>query len=395
MCSLICRVCEEAAVESLIDFGERPIVNDLLKSKGEKYSIYPFKLGFCIKCGFLQVMDMIDPAILYQNYFTVSAWKNQPHIPRLIEVMEAVTGLSKKSKVLDIGCNDGSFLEELKKRGHSNIFGIEPTKDSFSLAFSKGLDVKNSFFTNNIANNIYEKEDFDVIITRHVLEHIGDLHDFLKGIDFILKEDGTLIIEVPDGGTNIDNLDYGLWEEHVNYFTLNTLKILLQRHSFDIVHHEVTLFSGRTLTVFCQKRKHKQVKESPLNDFDKIIKFKNNWPKFKKGLSIFLDSVNKPIAMYGCGARSSNFLNFTGAAKKIDFYIDDQVEKQNLYVPGENLEIKPWNEGYLDDYYILLGVNTESEYKLINKRGLNHNMYSSVLPPSRNLPEFWKGMIYD
>jgi len=394
MCGLVCRLCEDGIVENLIDFGSHPIVNDLLHHENEQYLTYPFKLGACAKCGLLQVMDVIDPAILYKNYFTVSSWKNQPHVTRLIDVMEDVTGLSKKDNVLEIGCNDGSFLERLKKRGYDNIFGIEPTKDSFDLAVNSGLDINNSFFTNDMAHNAYKKESFDAVITRQVLEHISDLHDFLKGIDFLLKKDGTLVVEVPDGEANIDNLDYGLWEEHVNYFTLNTLKTLLKKHSFDVIHHEVTLFSGRTLTVFCQKRKNNQREEIICNDYNKVIKFKHDWYKFKIELRNFLDSIDGPIAMYGCGARSSNFLNFTGSAAKIDFYIDDQIEKQNLYVPGESLEIRPWNEKYRDDYYMLLGVNAESEYKLINKRKLNRSKYSSILPPSRNLPDFWKSMIY-
>ena len=389
-----CRVCESNTVEELIDFGAHPIVNNLIHFKNEEYQNYPFRLGSCTYCGFLQVMDVIDPSILYQNYFTVSSWKNQPHVSRLIGVMEEIAGLNKKDKVLDIGCNDGSFLESLTSAGYHNVFGIEPTQDSFKLAESKNLNVHHGFFTKNTAKNFYEKKSFDTVITRQVLEHISDLNNFLGGIEFILKDKGTLVIEVPDGEANMDNLDYGLWEEHVNYFTLNTLKTLLQKHFFDVVHHEVTLFSGRTLTVFCQKRKQKQVNNTPLNDFSKIIKFRDNWDGFKSELIKFLDSRGKPIIMYGCGARSSNFLNFTGAANYVDCYVDDQIEKQNLYVPGENLKVEPWNEKYLD-YYMLLGVNAESEHKVIHKRQLNSDNYSSVLPPSKNLPKFWQSMIYD
>ena len=61
------------------------------------------------------------------------------------------------------------------------------------------------------------------------MEHITDLDDFLEGIDFVLSEEGTLVIEIPDSSANINSLDYGLWEEHVNYFTLTTLKTLLQK----------------------------------------------------------------------------------------------------------------------------------------------------------------------
>ena len=395
MTNSVCRICEGNTVETLIDFGDQPIVNDFLSSRDEEYSTYPFRLGFCLKCGFLQLIDTISPESLYKNYFTVSSWKNQPHVQRLIGVIEDISGLNQKDKILEIGCNDGSFLEQLRVQGYSNVYGIEPTKDSFELAVSKKLVVNHSFFTNETSRNYYEKNIFDLVVTRQVLEHITDLDDFLEGIDFVLNEEGTLVIEIPDSNANINSLDYGLWEEHVNYFTLDTLKTLLQKHFFNVIHYEVTLFSGKALTVFCQKMKHKQSKKTFLYDISPIIKFRDDWPVFKENLMNFLDSRDRPIAMYGCGARSSNFLNFTGAAKKVDFYIDDQVEKQNLYVPGENLKIKPWNEKYCNDYYMLLGVNTENEYKVIKKRRFAPNKFSSVLPPSQNLPEFWKNMLYD
>lgn len=389
----VCRVCEGNSVETLIDFGDQPIVNNFLSSHNEEYKTYPFRLGFCLKCGFLQLIDTINPEILYKNYFTVSSWKNQPHVQRLIEVIEDITGLNHNDRILEIGCNDGSFLEQLRTKGYSNIFGVEPTQDSFELATSKKLEVNHCFFTNKTSRNYYEKNDFNLVVTRQVLEHISDLDDFLEGINFVLNDEGTLVIEIPDSQANINSLDYGLWEEHVNYFTLNTLKTLLHKHFFNVIHYEVTLFAGNALTVFCKKMNHKKTKEIINDDMMAINKFRDDWPFFKENLLNFLDSRDMPIAMYGCGARSSNFLNFTGAAKQVEFYIDDQIEKQNLYVPGQSLKIKPWEEKFRDEFYMLLGVNTENEYKVIKNRGLIPNKYSSVLPPSQNLPEFWKKMI--
>jgi len=75
--------------------------------------------------------------------------------------------------------------------------------------------------------------------------------------------------------------------------------------------------------------------------------------------------------------------------------VDNQVEKQGLYVPGCNLKINPWDRKYANNHTIILGVNTENEYKVIHRNKLNkQNVYSSM-PPSSNLPMFWKNMIYD
>ncbi|WP_228005580.1 class I SAM-dependent methyltransferase [Leptospira interrogans] len=89
----------------------------------------------------MQILDPIDPKILYKNYFTFSSWKNQPHVPRLVEVMEAICSLEKTEKILEIGCNDGSFIDLLKLRGYKNIYGIEPTLDASTIAIDKGHDV--------------------------------------------------------------------------------------------------------------------------------------------------------------------------------------------------------------------------------------------------------------
>ena len=77
----------------------------------------------------------------------------------------------------------------------------------------------------------------------------------------------------------------------------------------------------------------------------------------------------------------------------IDSFIDDQKEKQGLYVPGNNLKINKWDKKYYKDFIFLLGVNTENEYKVIQKKEIPLDRFYSILPPSFNLPNFWQDMI--
>ena len=100
---MICRGCKEGEIELLIDFCNQPIVHNLLDAPNLTYKKYSFKLGVCPSCGFLQLTDYIAPEILYENYFTVSGWKNQPHVQRLIEVIKHTTGLNENSKLVEIG----------------------------------------------------------------------------------------------------------------------------------------------------------------------------------------------------------------------------------------------------------------------------------------------------
>lgn len=240
-------------------------------------------------------------------------------------------------------------------------------------------------------HQIQKKNEYDIIVFRQVLEHIIDLDTFVFGVKEALKNDGSIVIEIPDTSWNLEKLDYALWEEHVNYFTLNTLSRLLAKHGIEIFHYERTLFSGVALTVFAKKTSQKITVNKCVDEENQIKSFKLKFKKLKKELLNFLNSQEN-VLIYGCGARSSNFVNLL-ELDMIKYFIDDQKEKQNFFVPGYNIPIKAWNESYRN-YTILLGVGTENEEKVISKRNLNLEKCFSILPPSKRIPEFWNNIIH-
>ena len=102
------------------------------------------------------------------------------------------------------------------------------------------------------------------------------------------------------------------------------------------------------------------------------------------------------IGIYGCGARSSTIANFLNLDDYISCFIDDQKEKQGLFVPGARLEICSKRTIVDKDIkHIILGVNAENEHSVIRSAQLNNNSISwdSILPPSRFLPQFWRQLV--
>lgn len=384
-----CRLCEVGSIDLHFDFGRQPVVHALLTTPKQPYRSFPFKVGYCPTCGFMQLIDIIPPEDLYKNYFTVSSWKSQPHVPRLIELMEAFFDIDSTARILEIGCNDGVFMEKLSQRGFSNVIGIEPTLDAYNLAVSRGLTVINGFFGRSISDSIKATFQPNLVIARQVIEHIRDLHEFLNCVYDVLPSGGGLLLELPDHSMNYEFLDYSFWEEHCNYFTYSTLSFLLSTHGFDVLHHEATLFSGKALFVYAQKSSERNRRSFPKNvDHEAAMRFKHLLPVLQKSICELLErNASRGIAVYGAGARSSNFINLLGLQQYIDVFIDDQPEKQQNYVPGCERLIR----SYVDDdssRFFLLGVNCENECKLVRRRGLAN--FVSILPPSKNLPEFWR-----
>jgi hypothetical protein len=104
------------------------------------------------------------------------------------------------------------------------------------------------------------------------------------------------------------------------------------------------------------------------------------------------------IGIYGCGARSSTVTKFLNLDDYTSCFIDDQKEKQGLFVPGACLEICS-KQAIVDRdiKHIMLGVNAENEHSVIRSAQRNNNSISwdSILPPSRFLPRYWYQLAKD
>jgi SAM-dependent methyltransferase len=387
-----CRLCDAASLENVFDFGKQPIVHNLLQDKQDPQSTFHFRVALCRNCGLMQIPEFLHPHDLYQNYVTVSSWKPQPHANFFLENIIKIFGLSSSHRIFEIGTNDGGFLELLKSRGFNQFFGVEPTKDASNASIEKGLPVLRKFYDlENISAIVEHFPDPDLIVSRQVIEHIPDLNGFLEAISIHLAPGGGLALELPDHSMNFENLDYSFWEEHVNYFTIHTIRQLLEKHSFEVVHYESSLFSGKCLFVYARRAQGPR-RVSFLN-FDETLstRYIKAFSLFRVELRRFLEQASngRPIVMYGCGSRSSNLINLTEISDLYSYFVDDQPEKQGKFAPGSLLPIR--NSTELDpDFFISLGVNTENEFKLVRTKNLKN--YCSVLPPSALLPAFWKYM---
>ncbi len=152
----------------------------------------------------------------------------------------------KNKKILEIGCGNGFFLEELKKNGIKNVYGIEPGQESVKKANAK---IKNNIKVDILRKTLFPKSSFDIILCFHTLDHIPDPNEFLKIAYDLLKKNGKVFFIVHD--TN------GL-----------SVKLLKEKSPiFDIEH--IYLFNKGNLKQFFEQNKFKN---------SKVFDIKNTYP---------------------------------------------------------------------------------------------------------------------
>lgn len=144
---------------------------------------------------------------------------------------------NEKGRLLDIGCGKGKFLVEARKDGWE-VFGIEPTRRSSDVAINQyGLNI----FQEYPSLGQFKAAFFDVITMWHVFEHIYNPSNILQIANSWLKDNGLLVIAIP----NISSLQalFGkdLWfhldpPRHLYHFSVKALKLILEENGFKIKH---------------------------------------------------------------------------------------------------------------------------------------------------------------
>lgn len=158
--------------------------------------------------------------------------------------LEHILPSDKSTAILDVGCGFGQFLFELKKRGYTNIQGIDISNESIEACKAKGLTVTQIQDIIDFAPMNQKK--FDFIIMSHVLEHIAKekIIDTLKAIKTMLSDNGKFFVMVPNGQSNTGA--YWMYEDftHSTLFTAGSLLYVLKSAGF--THVEFVDPSGFT-----------------------------------------------------------------------------------------------------------------------------------------------------
>lgn len=144
--------------------------------------------------------------------------------------------LPSSGKILDVGAGWGTLLKCFCQEGYVGV-GIELSETAGRFARERlGLEVLTMGAEDLM--DLHER-DFDVVIVRHVLEHLPNPWTALGNIRALLKPDGIVIVVVPDYGSYDRRACGEKWPGfapyHLWYFTRQSLRTLMKECGFLIV----------------------------------------------------------------------------------------------------------------------------------------------------------------
>jgi SAM-dependent methyltransferase len=222
-------------------------------------------------------------------------------------------------KVIEIGCGKGHFFRKLSSLG-TEVFGCDPTYQGDDPRIVKEL------FSEDLGMQ------GDVIILRHVLEHIQDPVAFIRSIAASNGHKGIIYIEVPDLNWIIQNQVYfDFFYEHVNYFRPEDFKLI-----FNTIYEQGVFFNGQYQYIVADLS---SINVPPYN-FEKVDQQLNVSFRKLDEISALLKHADKPIYIWGGASKgviSSMHLLMRGF--NITALVDINPKKQNRFAALTGLKI--------------------------------------------------------
>jgi SAM-dependent methyltransferase len=376
-----CQACAAPLVRSLVDLGLQPLANALVRPEraAEPDPVYPLHARICEACLLVQVEPAVPPEAIFSDYPYFSSFSPSwlAHCEAFAAEMTEQMALDAKSRVVEIGSNDGALLSRFAARGIPAL-GVEPARNVAEAAIARGLATEIAYFGAETGRRLAaEGGAADLIAATNVLAHVPDIDDFVAGIRALLKPGGRFVVEFPHLLNLIREVQFDtIYHEHFTYLSLLALRPIFARHGLHMIDVARQPTHGGSLRLFVGRD------GSPGAAVDALVGeeiaagldrpegydgFQDRVAAVRDGLLRFLAEARaggRTVVAYGAAAKGNTLLNHAGVGlDDIAFVVDRNPAKQGRLLPGSRLPIHPVEAliAAQPDYVLILPWNLREE----------------------------------
>lgn len=348
-----CIACGSTDLVPVLDLNSQPLANSYKKEQNELQEDFPLAINRCEHCFHVQLTHQVNPELMFKDYLYVSgtAKTSLEYFDWFVDYIVGKYG-STPSTVLDIGCNDGSFLNAWAGTG-AKTFGVDPAENLYPLS-SKNHKVHCGFFT----SKEFGDKKFDVVTCMNAFAHNADQLVLLNNIKNVMHDDTLLFCTTSQADMILNGEFDTIYHEHLSFYNIMSANALCKRAGLNLIDVYKHPIHGTSYIFVISKTKKD---EDGIRSLIEVERHRglydahtyDMYARECKLLSIkFKNALNNmrregiTIIGYGAPAKGNTLLNFVG--DKPNFIIDDNELKQGLYTPGTSCPIFP--SIVLEDY---------------------------------------------
>ena len=226
-------------IKPFMSFGKMPLANGFLnKNEFDSEYFFEMEVGFSEDLSLFQLNDHPKPEKMFNKkypFYTGSSELMKLHFENYAKWIQKKF-LKTNSKLIEIGSNDGTFLNNFKNSSIEFV-GFEPSENVAKKAEEKNIKTINNFFNRkNIKNLKNYINNTDIICASNVICHIPDLKDLILTIDELLSKKGLFIFEEPYLGSMFKKVSYDqIYDEHIFIFSVNSVKKIFNLYNLELI----------------------------------------------------------------------------------------------------------------------------------------------------------------
>jgi len=360
-----CLLCKNKNIKEIFSIGNLFVSNFVKKKDVKKGIRAPLNLLHCKNCSLIQLSHIAPQELMYKRFYWYRSGVTKIMQKGLYDIFKdslKYVSLDKNDVVLDIGANDGTLLNYYKKKNIITI-GCEPAKN-----LQKSLKRNCSF----CIKNFWDKKELNKILIKNklrkpkIITAIGMFYDleepnkFIKDAADSLDEKGIFIAQLMCLKTMIKKNDLGnICHEHIEFYSLKSLKFLFEKNGFEIFKLEENDINGGSYRIYCRKLKKGSIRLKNENvqklmkefvrrvEYNKMVTVNFIRKKIKEGKKVFL---------YGASTKGNTVLQYYGLNyKMIPFAAERSPEKWGKYTIGTGIKIisEKMARNYNPDYFFV------------------------------------------
>lgn len=335
---------------------------------------FPLDLYQCTSCGHVQLLDVVNPDILFGNYtYTTSVSLGlTEHFRRCAEEVIVRTGLAASSLVVEIGSNDGTFLRFFKDRG-MRVLGVDAAAGIAHQATASGIPTLPSYFTEELGIQIRrEHGPAKLVAANNVFAHADDLGGLAEGIRKVLADDGVFVFEVSYLVDTVEKMLFDtVYHEHLCYHSIKPFTQFFKKHGLELFDVQRITSKGGSIRGFVRRAGTNGAIESVIAklmaledsmELDTPRPFRKLHNRLQSAKSELLKTVDSLLSKgniivgYGASATVTTLTHYFDLGNRLASLVDDNPKKHGTLSPGHLLEVFPSERLYerRPDYVVIL-----------------------------------------
>lgn len=338
-----------------------PVGDDFRKKENlhsRPQHVFPMEVFLCQDCGLIQLLDVVSPELLYGDYlYETSISLGLPdHFRAYAETTVAKLKPARGSRVIDIGCNDGTLLRAFRDLGF-NVLGVDPaTSIARKVKAAFGIDVIASTLSHGLAKEIRAVYGpASVVTANNVIANIDHLGEVAQAMHELLSPDGVFVLETGYGLDLVRSCVFdNIYHEHISYFSIKPMKVFCEKNGLELFDVDHVPTKGGSIRCYIQKKGGpravtgaiaKMIKDEEnfglydLKTFQAMRKKMDDTKSELIGLLSDLKSKGKRIAGYGASVGAITVVYEFGLAEHLHCLLDENPIKFDTFSPGHHLPV--------------------------------------------------------